>query len=35
VKKIQAGYKVQPLSAFLNKPAPPAQPLPDLVQLRM
>ena len=29
VKKIQAGYKVQPLSAFLNKPAPPAQPLPD------
>jgi hypothetical protein len=29
VKKIQAGYKVQPLSAYLNKPAPPAQPLPD------
>ena len=23
VKKIQAGYKVQPLSAFLGKPAPP------------
>jgi hypothetical protein len=29
VKKIQAGYKVQPLSAYLNKPAPPAQPLPE------
>ncbi len=29
VKKIQAGYKVEPLSAFLNKPAPPAQPLPE------
>lgn len=26
VKKIQAGYKVQPLSAFLDKPAPPAAP---------
>ncbi len=26
VKEIQAGYKVQPLSAFLNKPAPPAAP---------
>jgi len=26
VKKIQAGYKVQPLSAFLGKPAPPAAP---------
>jgi hypothetical protein len=26
VKKIQAGYKVQPLSAFLKKPAPPAAP---------
>jgi hypothetical protein len=24
VKKIQAGYKVQPLSAFLGRPAPPA-----------
>jgi len=26
VVKVQAGYKVQPLSAFLNKPAPPAAP---------
>ncbi len=26
VVKIQAGYKVQPLSAFLGKPAPPAAP---------
>jgi hypothetical protein len=26
VKKIQAGYEVQPLSAFLGKPAPPAAP---------
>ncbi len=26
VKKIQAGYKVQPLSQFLAKPAPPAAP---------
>ena len=26
VKKVQAGYKVQPLSAFLGKPAPPAAP---------
>ena len=26
VKKIQAGYKVQPLSAFLKQPAPPAAP---------
>lgn len=26
VKKIQAGYKVQPLSAFLGAPAPPAAP---------
>ncbi len=24
VKKVQAGYKLQPLSAFLKKPAPPA-----------
>ena len=29
VKKIQAGYKVQPLSAFLGKPAPPAAPAID------
>ena len=26
VKRIQAGYKVQPLSAFLKQPAPPAAP---------
>ena len=26
VKKIQAGYKLQPLSTFLGKPAPPAAP---------
>ena len=26
VVKVQAGYKVQPLSAFLKKPAPPAAP---------
>ncbi|MCA1961306.1 MAG: DUF1254 domain-containing protein [Desulfomonile sp.] len=26
VKKVQAGYKGQPLSAFLKKPAPPAAP---------
>jgi hypothetical protein len=26
VKKVQAGYKVQPLSAYLGKPAPPAAP---------
>jgi hypothetical protein len=29
VKKIQAGYKVQPLSAFLNQPAPPSAPAID------
>ena len=29
VKKVQAGYKVQPLSAFLGKPAPPAAPAID------
>jgi hypothetical protein len=29
VKKIQAGYQVQPLSAFLNQPAPAAQPALD------
>ncbi|MDM0015582.1 DUF1254 domain-containing protein [Variovorax sp. J22P168] len=32
VKKIQAGYKVQPLSAFLGKPAPPALPEPDWIR---
>jgi hypothetical protein len=26
VKKVQAGYKVEPLSRFLDKPAPPAAP---------
>ncbi len=29
VKKVQAGYKVQPLSAFLGRPAPPAAPAVD------
>jgi hypothetical protein len=29
VKKIQAGYKVQPLSQFLKQPAPPAAPAID------
>jgi hypothetical protein len=29
VKKIQAGYKAQTLSAFIHQPAPSAQPLPD------
>jgi hypothetical protein len=29
VKKIQAGYTIQPLSAFLHTPAPPAPPTPD------
>jgi hypothetical protein len=29
VEKVQAGYKVQPLSAFLGKPAPPAAPKVD------
>jgi hypothetical protein len=29
VKKIQAGYKAQALSAFTHQPSPPAQPLPD------
>jgi hypothetical protein len=29
VKRIQAGYKVQPLSVFLNKPAPPPAPAID------
>jgi hypothetical protein len=28
VKRIQAGYKVQTLSAYLNRPAPPAPPMP-------
>ncbi len=29
VKKVQAGYRVQPLSAFLGRPAPPAAPAID------
>jgi len=29
VVKVQDGYKLQPLSAFLKQPAPPAVPLPD------
>ena len=29
VKKVQAGYKIQPLSAFLGQPAPPAVPAID------
>ena len=29
VEKVQAGYKGQPLSAFLNQPAPPAAPKID------
>jgi hypothetical protein len=32
VKKIQAGYKVQPLSAFLGQPAPEAAPTIDFVK---
>ena len=32
VKKIQAGYKVQPLSAFLGQPAPKAAPTIDFVK---
>ena len=31
VQKIQAGYNVQPLSAFLKQPAPPAPPKIDFV----
>ena len=33
VEKIQAGYKAQPLSAFLNQPAPPAAPKIDFLRL--
>jgi hypothetical protein len=32
VKKIQAGYKVQPLSAFQGRPAPPAAPAIDFLK---
>ena len=31
VEKVQAGYKVQPLSAFLKQPAPPPQPKIDFL----
>ncbi len=31
VEKVQAGYKVQPLSAFLHQPAPPTAPKIDFV----
>jgi hypothetical protein len=31
VEKVQAGYKVQPLSAFLKQPAPPAAPKVDFL----
>ena len=33
VEKIQAGYKVQPLSAFLGQPAPPAAPAVDFPKI--
>ena len=32
VKKVQAGYKVQPLSAFLGTPAPPAAPKIEFIK---
>jgi hypothetical protein len=32
VKKVQAGYKAQPLSAFLGQPAPSAAPVVDFVK---
>ena len=32
VKKIQAGYKVQPLSQFLGQPAPPPAPTVDFIK---
>jgi hypothetical protein len=32
VKAIQAGYQVQPLSAFQNQPAPPAPPAIDFIK---
>jgi hypothetical protein len=32
VKKVQAGYKVQPLSAFLGQPAPKAAPTVDFIK---
>jgi hypothetical protein len=33
VEKVQAGYKVQPLSAYLKKPAPPAAPAIDFPKI--
>jgi hypothetical protein len=33
VKKVQAGYKVQPLSAYLGKPAPPPAPKIDFPKI--
>ena len=33
VVKVQSGYKVQPLSAFLNQPAPPAAPAIDFPKI--
>ena len=32
VKKVQGGYKAQPLSQFLGKPAPPAAPAIDFIK---
>jgi hypothetical protein len=32
VKKVQAGYKIQPLSAFLDQPAPKAAPAIDFIK---
>jgi hypothetical protein len=33
VKKVQAGYKVQPLSVYLNQPAPPPAPAIDFPKI--
>ncbi len=33
VKKVQAGYKVQPLSSYLNKPPPPPAPAIDFPKI--
>ena len=33
VKKVQAGYKAQPLSAYLKQPAPPAAPAIDFPKI--
>ena len=33
VEKVQAGYKVQPLSAYLKQPAPPAAPAIDFPKI--